>query len=51
MYAIRSYYVTTRFPAPPPWLRLMLIGTLWFSLAQVAIKILAKELPVSYNFV
>lgn len=38
--------MTTRFPAPPPWLRLMLIGTLWFSLAQVAIKILAKQLPV-----
>lgn len=34
-----------RLPAPPPWLRLMLLGTLWFSLAQVAIKILGKRLP------
>jgi len=38
--------MTPGLPAPPSWLRLMLLGTLWFSLAQVAIKVLAQRLPV-----
>ncbi|EPR42466.1 protein of unknown function DUF6 transmembrane [Desulfovibrio sp. X2] len=36
--------MTFRLSVLPPWLRLMLLGTLWFSLAQVLIKLLGQNM-------